>query len=471
MGTNLLRGTGYRHLNSLSNMTSLVLNVIYIGYYHSFKEYYMKKIFSLFLLILLAATVFAVGPAEVQPEPVDISPIEITLLSFGAANFKDFGTDHLWVIDALKKDFPNVEVEVLQVDLADGSAMTMTAQLAAGDGPNIYQDTMVRTSAYILPEFALPLDGYIRDLDKYSPSTLAPYRRGGDLLAMPLPGGAQGMAINLDMMVEIGYEVPDNWTIDDFLEMAALVKLKYGGDKWATGMFAANQSGDYLINNWFAAFGVEYYDAGDYSETTIKSTGGVKVYEFFQHLMTEGYIRGDAAMQVDDDYVLDWAMGKLAATAFFQPWTKYYFGVVAEQGYERFDYKFVPFPRGDGVDSVPTYYSTGAMVVRETGTDEDAVAARMVEYLNSPMIQALKAVIDGNMPNRNDVELKPSDKWTAQISAIVDSNGIFDIGLTNSKFGATRPQHYPILMKVLNFKLSPEEAITAYEKALNEALK
>ena len=430
----------------------------------------MKKIFSLFLLILLAAAVFAVGPAEVQPEQ-NLSPIKITWLSTKPSNFKDFGTDHLWVLDALKKDFPNVEVEELQVDLADGSAMTMTAQLAAGDGPNIYSDTMVRSSAYMLPEFALPLDNYIRDLDKYSPSTLAPYRRGGDLLALPQPGGAQGMAINLDMMADIGYEVPDNWTIDDFLEMAELVKQKYGGDKWATGMFAANQSGDYLINNWFAAFGAEYYDAGDYSRTTIKETGGVAVYEFFQHLMTEGYIRGDAAMQCDDDYVLDWAKGELAATAFFQSWTKYYFGVVAEQGYERFNYKFVPFPRGPGVDSVPTYYSCGATLVRKTGTDEDIVAARLVEYYNSPMIQALKVVIEGFMPNRNDVEVKPADPLLAQISAIVDSNGIFDVGLTNSKFGATRPQHYPILMKVLNFKLSPEEAITAYEKALNEALK
>ena len=432
----------------------------------------MRKIAFTFLFIVLAAGLFA-APAGESATVETAEAIDITVLHAGAANLGDFGTDFDWAIDSLKQDYPGATVELMQVDLSDGSALTITAMLAAGRAPSVYMDTLVRSSSYILPDYALPLDGYIRDLDAYLPSTLAPFRRGGDLLAMPQPGGAQAMAINLDMMAEIGYTVPDNWTIADFMEMAELVKQKWGGEKWATGMFAGNQSGDYLINNWFAAFGVEYYDAGDYSRTTIAETGGAKVHEFFQTLMWSGYIREDAATQLDDDYVLDWARGDLAATAFFQPWTAYYFGVVIEAGDidEPFNYTFVPFPRGPGVDKVPTYYSGGAMVVHETGTEEDAVAARLVEYMNSPMIQALKAYVTGNMPNRTDVQAAPTDPRTAEISAIVSANGIFDVGLTNSKFGATRPQHFPILQKVLTGKLTPSESIAAYEDALNEALK
>ena len=41
----------------------------------------------------------------------------------------------------------------------------------------------------------------------------------GKQLGLPMTGSAQGMAINLDIMKEIGYTVPDNWTIDDFLKM------------------------------------------------------------------------------------------------------------------------------------------------------------------------------------------------------------------------------------------------------------
>ena len=58
--------------------------------------------------------------------------------------------------------------------------------------------------------------------------------------------------------------------------MAELVKQKYNGKKFATGMFAANQSGDYLLNNWFASFGVSFYKNGDYNNPVMASTGGAK---------------------------------------------------------------------------------------------------------------------------------------------------------------------------------------------------
>ena len=87
------------------------------------------------------------------------------------------------------------------------------------------------------------------------------------------------------------------------------------------------------------------------------------------------------------------------------------------------------------------------------------------------MIQALKAYTNGTMPNRLDVSAAPGDPRTAEIAGIVARNGIFDMGLTNSRFGATRPQHFPILQKVLNGKLTPVESIKAYNEALNEALK
>jgi len=462
---------GAGHVDNLpvKNMTRLVLNVIYIGHYHSGKEYYMKQIFTFFLFILLAAAVFAAPSAEVDAEAP--TPIEISILYSGVADLGDLGTNIGWAISRVKEDFPGATITELQIDLADGSAMTMTALLASGQAPNVYMDYIGRASSYIVADYALPLDRFVHDLDQYPVETLAPYRRNGNLLALPQPGSAQGMAINLELMADIGYDVPDNWTIADFLEMAELVKQKYGGSKWATGMFAGNMSGDYLINNWFAAFGADFYASGDYSKTTIASTGGAAVHEFFQLLMHEGYIRGDAATQVDDDYVLDWAKGDLAATAFFQPWIKPYFDVVAKQGYAPFDYKFVPFPRGPGVDFVPTYNSCAAMVVHETGTDEDAVAARMVEYLNSAEIQTAAVLIQGVLANRKDVTVSPTDEWTAQIQGIVRSNGLFDVGITNPRYMAARAQHFPVLQRVLNMEMTPADSIAAYEKALNEALK
>jgi ABC-type glycerol-3-phosphate transport system substrate-binding protein len=326
----------------------------------------------------------------------------------------------------------------------------------------------------MIPEYALPLNDYIRDLDAYLPGVLEPFTRDGKILALPVPGGAQGMAINLDLLEDVGYTLPprEGWTVTEFLKMAEMVKQKYGGEKWATGMFAANQSGDYLINNWFASFGVQYYKNGDYSRTTIKETGGIKFFQYVKLLNDNGYIPPGSATLTDDDYLLQWAKGQLAATAFFEAWAPVYFKTVIDQGLakEPFNYVFYPFPKADGVPSVPTYNMTGAIIVRKTGTDADKIAARFVEYLNGPAVQE-EFVKILQMPNRTDVKGKLPGDRNAEIQAIVRGNGIFDVGLTSPKFAITRPVLYPVLQKVLNGQITPEAAIDLYEKGLNEALK
>ncbi len=377
-----------------------------------------------------------------------------------------------YVLPKFQKDFPGVEVKLLQVDISTGSTMTLDALLASGQAPNIYCDTLVRASKLITPDYALPLNDYVRDLNKYLPGVLAPYSRNGKVLALPIPGAPQGMCINLDIMKDIGYVVPDRWTINDFLQMAEKVKQKYNGKKWATGMFAANQSGDYLINNWFASFGAQYYRNGDYSKTIIKETGGAKAYEFFQLLVKNGYVPPGAAMLNDDDYAAEWSYGNYAATAFYVGWQQAYWPTAIQQKKidKPFDVKYIPFPRGSGVENVPTYTMNGAYVGHKTGTVQDKYAARLMEYINDGQVQSW--ISKGNtIVNRSDAKGLGDNKNMDEINAIVKAGGFFDVGLTNSKFSVTRPTHYPILQKVLNLTITPEAAIAEYEKALNAALK
>jgi ABC-type glycerol-3-phosphate transport system substrate-binding protein len=397
------------------------------------------------------------------------TPKEITVLTapFGAADQR-----MTYAMGKFSADFPDVKLNIQTIDLSDGSTMTMDALLAAGRAPNVYMDTLVRSSKYAVPEFALDLKGLVRDVGKYRADALAPFTKGGKLLALPTPGAAQGICINLDIMDDIGYKVPDKWTTDDFLKMAELVKQKYKGQKWATGMFAANQSGDYLINNWLAAFGAEWYKKGDYSKTTIaEGKGAERTYEFFQTLATKGYIPPGAASLNDDDYAADWAMGKYAATAFFVGWQDGYWKTAIEQGAiaKPFRVAYVPFPRGPGVANAPSYSSYAAIVVHKTGTEQDAWAARFAEYLNDATAQGY-AVALANIANRVDAPAS-TDPYIAQIGKIVAAGGLYDCGLTMPKFAATRPQHFPVLQKVLNLKIKPADAVKEYEAKLNAALK
>lgn len=411
----------------------------------------MKK----FLMVILVLAVAAVAMAQ-----------NVSILHTGDTKIGD-STLFTIASERVMKDYPKAKLEFLKVDLADGSTLTMDAMLAAGTPPNVYIDTMVRTSKYMVPEFAAPLQGLLRDVGKYQNGILDPYMRGKDLLGLPSPGGAQGMCINLDIMDEIGYKVPANWTIDDFLKMAELVKQKYGGKKWATGMFAANQSGDYLINNWYASFGIpNFYSDNSYNTAIVAKNGGKKVYEFYLLLDSKGYIPPSSATLNDDDYAAQWYRGQLAATAFFPNWTKGYFDTAASEGLKPFRYSFVPFPRAAGVKKVPTYFSNGVMLVHKTGTEADKVAARFIEYVNSADLQEQLAVAGAVIPNRIDAA-GPTDPHVQEVAQIVKDNGIMDVGLTDPRFTERRALQFPILQMVLNRKKAPDAAIKEYEGKLS----
>jgi ABC-type glycerol-3-phosphate transport system substrate-binding protein len=415
----------------------------------------MRKIFAI-LMICMGVFAFA-------------SP-KITVLVSGMGDFPD-GTKGTisQAKEKVQKDFPGLEVELIQMNLSGGSTISMDAMLAAGTPPNVYMDNMVRASKYMVPEFALNLNKYIRDIKMYDKNILAQYTRNKALLGMPMPSHTQGVCINLDIMKEIGFEVKWDWTIDDFLKMAELVKQKYGNKKYATMLFAANQSGDYLLHNWFEAFGAHYYKTGDYDNATIAKTGGAKTYEFYQKLIKNGYVPPNASTLNDDDYALEWSKGTLAATPFFTAWNDVYFKSSMDQKLieKPFNYKYVPFPHAPGVKGTPGYSMTGAYVVYKSPDENiNKISARFVEYATSAEMQSLDSKYSFTVPTRSDAVM-PIGPHVEATMRIAKENGIYDCGITDPRFTERRALQFPILQKLFNFKISPEEAIKEYEKKLS----
>jgi len=292
-----------------------------------------------FLFVLLAVGIATVGFAT---PTVEETVTEITVLT--TATY-DTNEQFRYAVDKFHEDYPDVAVRTLALDLSTGSAMTMDALHEADLRPNIYWDHPSRVSKYMIPGYALPLDDAIRGLDQYNDGILDPYRHDGVLYGIPEAGQANGMAINLDIMEEIGYTVPENWTVDDFLEMCELVKQFYGGEKWGTFMYAKTMSGDYMINTWWGAFGAKMFAPGDYSHTTIRETGGAKVHEFYQLLASNGYIPPGAATLADGESFGMWGEGKFAAVPFFPGWVETYQKIGVDRGFEKFDLTFVEFRR------------------------------------------------------------------------------------------------------------------------------
>ncbi len=377
-----------------------------------------------------------------------------------------------YVLEQLAEEYPDVIVEFLQVDLSDGSTMTMDAMIAAGTPPDVYVDYMGRASKYIDPAFALDLSPYI-DASEFIPGTLGPVTRDGAILGIPMPGGAQAMVINLKILDAIGESDFDfdNWTVDEFLMLAEKVKAET--DAYATYLFAGNQSGDYLWFNWLASFGGRLYESGDYSETAIDSPAGLQFFTALGYLVREGLAPAESAVLTDDDYALEWAKGNVFAGAWFPAWVKPYFDAVTKQGLggADFEYKFVEFPRAAGVDTVPCAGSMPGVVVHrsdsEAQNDLAAAAAVLFTDANSQLIVA------GNMggyPNRTAVDYTFTDPHWDAISKIVAENGMLDLGLAMPKFSEIRVQSVPFLQALYTGKATPAETLEGYVAAVNKVL-
>jgi ABC-type glycerol-3-phosphate transport system substrate-binding protein len=131
-----------------------------------------------------------------------------------------------------------------------------------------------------------------------------------------------------------------------------------------------------------------------------------------------------------------------------------------------FEYKFVQFPRGPGVKSVATYISNAAFIVHNTNNESiDRIAVRFVEYANDKRAQEW-AVSVNNVSNRIDVA-QSTNARLLEVATIASKNGVYDAGLTDPRFTERRSLQYPILQKVLTFKMTPDQAIQEYQRQLS----
>jgi ABC-type glycerol-3-phosphate transport system substrate-binding protein len=370
---------------------------------------------------------------------------------------------------------PDVKIESAPVDFSDGSTVTMDALTAAGNAPDLYVDFMGRVSKYITPEFAFDIGPYITDKADMLPGALDMTTRNGKLLGLAFPSSAQGMAINMKLAKAIGATEASfkNWTVDDFLAMAKKVKALNNGS-YATGLFAGNQSGDYLWMNWMASFGARMYAPGDYSKTIINSPAGLKFFAFLQDCVKQGYAEPNSAVLTDDDYALTWAKGKYLSTGWFPGWISVYFKAVKDQklGGADFDVIFVPFPKATGVKSVPAAGSMpGGVVHNGPDSAKNIAAANFLDFLGSQLGQGIYIYYaQQSYANRKSVKVYYADPWMAQVEQIVKDNGMLDLGITLPQFAEIRAQGFPELQGLYTGKKTPAQAIASYESNVNKIL-
>ena len=409
----------------------------------------MKKILC---ILFLLASMLAFGSGEQEN-----ATLEITFLGGGGDCVEN-------AVTAFIAEHPYVGVKYIAEKAPDGTPISLDSLLAAGTPPDIYMGYIGRSGKVVDPNYALPLNEALADIDDFMPEVLAQVTKGGKLLAAPFIAWAIGFEINTDITDRAGWQYPGpGWTTDDFMVMAQKV------DVFPSAVFAANPSGDYIAMSWFAAFGAKMFD-GDYSRTTINSEQGRATMRFLADLHKRGYIPAEAGQMIDDDYIDMWINEEFAAGGSHPGWEVIYQDRIKAGGKDhRNNYKFVGYPRAPGVNHVPVYLGYDALVAHDSGDAiRNAVLGDLIHYitLNTHQVQV---DTNGGLSTRRSTNASADPKWRVSTKLVAD-NGVWDAGLCLTKFAKIRCQMPERLQAMFAGKESPDEALAAYEAAVNSIL-
>jgi len=411
----------------------------------------MKRTILFFLILLLPLMAFAGGGNESN---------EITIAGGRSPCFE--------APIALFQSRYNYTISHIDVDFGTGESITMDALLAAGTPPDIYIDFIGRSGKYLDPAYALALD---IDESLYNEGALDWCRRDGVLYALPFAFPGQAMCINTSMTK--GWVPNDDWTIDDFVEACKVIKSQAVDGYFASGLFAANPSGDYLHVNWFGAFGVDLFKNGDYTKSTANSPQAVKAFTFLKMLVDEGFVDPNAAAMSDDDYVAQWSSGKIALAPIRPSWERFYVPGAIEAGKldEAFDTEYVPFPHDPSIAGAPTT-GGGSLAVGHKTDDVDKAEAiqELILLLTGKAFQTEQVTSNEGFPTRTDVVgLNPSADEQV-VGRIAAKFGFMDVGYANSWYYESRAVMPDVLRELYAGNITPEQAAKLYADTVDKII-
>lgn len=418
----------------------------------------MKKLF-VAVLILLAIFGWAEGAKEVKE-------MTVTLAGFGVAGLVDGD-----ILDGIREEYPFLTLEAREADVATGEDVVMNALIAAGEIPDIYTDFLGRAGKYVTPTFAMALD---IDESEWYADQLEAYKRGGKLYALPQAAPGQAMVLNLTFLESIGYELPegiaDGWTIDEFLELCEAVKQAGVPDVYATGLFGANPSADYLWVNWFASFGVTSFFADEYTRTTAYDPAFLETWKFFKLLLDRGYVHPNAAMwSVSPDFLQAIGKGTMVAFGSRMGWPSGMQANYNKDG-QHYEWMAVPFPSVDG-SLVPTAAGPHIVIGHKTSDPLRAEIIAKLVYMIATYNQEAGAAY-GSLPAMSTVKIPDVlPQGEDVVARLALEAGILDVGMAVPRYMEIRSLGTTVLQKLLKGELTPEEAHREYADTITAIIR
>jgi multiple sugar transport system substrate-binding protein len=426
----------------------------------------MRRFVILLALIALTASAWAA--------PMTIVFMQNGLSKYAEGEDKVKGYPGLYekLIADFEKENPGVKVNMVTREVNKGS-LTFDAMLAAGNPPDIWFDAGSYHVKYMTDDYALDLSKYM-DLSQFQPGLLNLWKVNGKQYAVPVMNIATGMAINLDMLKKVGYELPpiEKWTTDEFLVLAAKLKaagipatciqIKGGMNTWT--------------NIWLRAFGATMFKTGDFSKVAINTPEAIKGLDYIKAIIDNGYTTPPLETN-DDDFVELFTTGKVAAGMMQNGHTDYWVPEQVKQGKldKEFAMTFIEFPHAANVKHTPVYgYQTTVLAKKNKDEAKNKMIGKFVQKLSGYEAQWQYTTYAGAFPTLKDFNPaigaagKPSYKAIAALAPVTGVYQEFPYGDKGKETGRLWNVYSE---QWARGKMSAKDFLSTFEKEANAVLK
>ncbi len=192
---------------------------------------------------------------------------------------------------------PNIEVDWMGAPAGDLVEMVMS-QMAAGDGPDVYQLCCWQSTYFIQKGQALNLQSFIdRDAEEvnikdFYAQEFQPWTLNGDIYFMPYYTGTVAIYYNKDMFAEVGVDpLPTKWgdlTFDNYRAITKKFVKREKPLRWGTTNYGLTAAGNaWLTQYWLRGFGTHMVDPKDHDNSLLCSKEAQDCLEIIRQMSNE----------------------------------------------------------------------------------------------------------------------------------------------------------------------------------------
>lgn len=331
----------------------------------------MKKLTAIVLAVLMLISMSSLALAE------DEITLDVIICQYGNNTndwFLGTGMDGSNFVEKFEAANPGIKLNLEVVSWNDVYTVVST-RISNGNPPDILNIDVFAN--YASEGLLLPVSDYCPEelYEDFFPSFIEQSVQDGVVWAVPDLASARALYYNVDMLEEVGIEVPETWA--ELQDASQAILDYYEGAVYPFGMDMTTDEGQAAFAYFAWGNNGDFVDAD--GNWAVNSDANVEAVEFAISLVNDGYTNPNPATQTRYDLQDMFGAGKLAMVIAPNSLPTY----LAEKDYTDINYATAGLPHNDGATGSSVGVMDRVMAFRDDSyADQDARNEAIGKFLS-----------------------------------------------------------------------------------------